>query len=153
MRHLDLTPLFRTTVGFDRLNQLLDTALRVEEAPSYPPYDIEKTGEDTYRVTMAVAGFGEDDVDVTLQENMLTVAAKSKDDGKDRAFLYRGIARRAFERKFQLADHIIVTGASLVNGLLNIDLAREVPEAMKPRKIAVATSGGKGRVIESKTAA
>ena len=153
MRTLDLTPLFRTTVGFDRLNQLLDSALRGDEAPSFPPYDIEKTGEDTYRITMAVAGFGEDDVDVSVQENMLTVAARSKDEGKDRAFLYRGIARRAFERKFQLADHIVVTGAGLVNGLLNIELAREVPEAMKPRKIVVATVSGKGRVIENKSAA
>jgi len=153
MRTLDLTPLFRTTVGFDRLNQLLDSALRGDEAPSFPPYDIEKTGEDTYCITMAVAGFGEDDVDVTVQENMLTVAARSKDEGKDRAYLYRGIARRAFERKFQLADHIVVTGAGLINGLLNIELAREVPEAMKPRKIVVATDSGKGKVIENKSAA
>jgi molecular chaperone IbpA len=138
MRNYDLSPLFRSTVGFDRLARLVDAATRVDEATfSYPPYNIEKLGEEAYRVTMAVAGFGLDDIDITVHENTLTVTGKAKDDEKGPQYLHRGIAGRAFERRFQLADHIKVSGASLVNGLLDIDLVREVPETLKPRKITI----------------
>jgi len=141
MRTLDLSPLFRSTIGIDRMSRLLDSALQFDTAaPSYPPYNIEKTGEDAYRITMAVAGFGEDDLEVVTSENTLTVRAKSavEEEDKNRVFLHRGIAGRAFERRFQLADYIKVSGASLVNGLLNIDLVREVPEAQKPRTVKIA---------------
>ncbi|MGK9230734.1 Hsp20 family protein [Inquilinus limosus] len=140
MRTLDLSPLFRSTIGIDRMSRLLDSALQFDTAaPSYPPYNIEKTGEDAYRITMAVAGFGEDDLEVVTSENSLIVRAKSTADEEDknRVFLHRGIAGRAFERRFQLADFIKVTGATLVNGLLNIDLVREVPEAQKPRTVKI----------------
>ena len=157
MRTLDFSPLLRATVGFDRMMNLLDTAARVDEgALSYPPYNIEKTGEDAYRITMAVAGFGEEDLDVTVKENSLTIkAAKaaSEDDKANGKFLYRGVAQRSFERRFDLADHIRVTGAGLENGLLSIDLKREVPEALKPRSIKIEAAGaGKPRAIESAAA-
>jgi molecular chaperone IbpA len=154
MRTYDLSPLMRATIGFDRLTSLLDTASRVDEASlGYPPYNIEKTGEDTYRITMAVAGFGEADLDVTVQENSLVIkASKAKSEAeKDVRYLHRGIATRAFERRFDLADHIQVTGARLENGILSIELEREVPEAMKPRTIAIETQG-KPQVIESAAA-
>mgnify|MGYP001110746204 CR=1 FL=1 len=141
MRTLDLSPLFRSTIGIDRLSRLLDSAPQFDAAaPSYPPYNIEKTGEDSYRITMAVAGFGEDDLEVVTSENTLTVRAKatSDEEEKSRVFLHRGIAGRAFERRFQLADYIKVSGATLVNGLLNIELVREVPEAQKPRTVKIA---------------
>lgn len=141
MRTLDLSPLFRSTIGVDRVSRLLDSALQFDTAaPSYPPYNIEKTGDDAYRITMAVAGFGEDDIDVVTSEGTLTVRARSsvEEQDKGRTFLHRGIAGRAFERRFQLADYIKVSGASLVNGLLNIDLVREVPEAQKPRTVKIA---------------
>ncbi len=153
MRTLDLSPLFRTTVGFDRLNQLFDAAMRVDEAPAYPPYNIEKIDDDRYQISMAVAGFGEDDLDVTVESNTLTVSGKSQDDDAERRFLHRGIARRAFQRRFQLADHIKVTGGRLVNGLLHVDLEREVPEAMKPRKIAIGSGDGPRKVIDNTAAA
>ena len=145
MRTLDLSPLFRSTIGIDRLSRLLDSAPQFDAAaPSYPPYNIEKTGEDAYRITMAVAGFGEDDLEVVTSENTLTVRAKatSDEEEKSRVFLHRGIAGRAFERRFQLADYIKVGSASLVNGLLNIDLVREVPEAQKPRTVKIAVGQG-----------
>lgn len=155
MRSIDLTPLMRATVGFDRMMNMLDSANRVDEgALSYPPYNIEKTGEDAYRIVMAVAGFGEDEMDVTVKENSLTVTGKKEkpETGED-AYLYRGIATRAFERRFDLADHIRVTGARLENGLLFIELVREVPEAMKPRTIKVETRPAKGhKVLEGKAA-
>ena len=154
MRTYDLSPLMRATVGFDRLTSLLDTASRVDEATlSYPPYNIEKTGEETYRITMAVAGFGEADLDVTVQENSLVIkAGKAKPEAdKGLRYLHRGIATRAFERRFDLADHIQVTGARLENGILSIELEREVPEAMKPRSIAVETKD-KPKVIENAAA-
>ncbi|WP_343714374.1 Hsp20 family protein [Inquilinus sp.] len=141
MRTLDLSPLFRSTIGIDRMSRLLDSALQFDTAaPAYPPYNIEKTGEDAYRITMAVAGFGEDDLEVVTSENTLTVRAKatSDEEEKSRVFLHRGIAGRAFERRFQLADYIKVSGATLVNGLLNIELVREVPEAQKPRTVKIA---------------
>jgi len=143
MRTFDLSPLFSTTVGFDRMARMLDQ-VSSETAPSYPPYNIEKTGDDAYRVTMAVAGFGEEDIAVEVKENVLTVSGNvGKDEEKAKAYLHRGIATRAFERRFNLADHIQVTGAALENGLLHIDLVREVPEALKPRRIAISTDGQK----------
>jgi molecular chaperone IbpA len=135
--NLDLTPLFRSSVGFDRVGQMLDTAFK-SEAPSYPPYNIEKLDDDAYRVTMAVAGFGMGDIDITQTNNSLIVKGEQdKTDGED-TYLHRGIATRAFERRFDLADHVDVTKADLVNGLLVIDLKREVPEELKPRKIEIA---------------
>lgn len=141
MRTFDLSPLFRSTVGFDRMSRLMETALNADEAAlSYPPYNIEKTGDDDYRITMAVAGFAPEDLDVTQKEQVLLVTGKQAKDGEQRQYLHRGIAGRAFERRFQLADHIKVTGASLVNGLLHVELKREVPEAAKPRSIRIANA-------------
>ncbi len=142
MRTYDLSPLFRSTVGFDRLSRLLESAMTGDEAAaSYPPYNIEKTGEDTYRITMAVAGFGPEDLEITAQQNSLVVTGKAKKEQETGQFLYRGIAGRAFERRFQLADFIKVGKADLVNGLLHIDLVREVPETMKPRTIKIEAVG------------
>ncbi len=161
MRNYDLTPLLRATVGFDRMFNMLDTATRLDEsAPSYPPYNIEKTGEDSYRIVMAVAGFGEADLEVTAKENSLVVTGKKEKapegQAQDRAaerYLHRGIATRAFERRFDLADHIRVTGAGIENGLLHIELLRELPEAMKPRNIAIETAAPKtAKVIEDQAA-
>jgi len=146
MRSYDLSPLYRSTVGFDRLFSMLDTLGNVENgAPTYPPYNIERLGENEYRITMAVAGFGEGDLDIEARENVLTVKGEKSEDAKKdgREFLYRGIAARTFERRFQLADHVHVKGATLENGLLHVDLVREIPEAMKPRKIAIGAEGGK----------
>jgi molecular chaperone IbpA len=140
MDGFDFSPLFRSTIGFDRLTRLLDAATRVDNAsPSYPPYNIEKTGEDKYRLTMAVAGFSPEELDITVQQNALVVTGKAKKDEGEPRYLHRGIARRAFERHFSLADFIKVVGASLENGMLHVDLAREVPEAAKPRKIEIGT--------------
>ncbi len=138
----DFAPYRRSTVGFDRLFDSLENLAQADgNAGNYPPYDIERTGEDAYRITIAVAGFGEHEVELTAQQNLLVVSAKKADsatiDGAERHFLHRGIATRAFERRFQLADHVEVRGARLENGLLAIDLVREVPEAMKPRRIPV----------------
>ncbi len=157
MRNYDLSPLLRATVGFDRMFNLLDTATRLDEgAPSYPPYNIEKTGEDTYRIGMAVAGFSDADIEVTAKENSLLVAGKKDPEHRDPAaerYLHRGIATRAFERRFDLADHIRVTGARLENGLLHIELLCELPEAMKPRSIAIESVAPKSTtVIEDKAA-
>lgn len=157
MRQTDLTPLMRATVGFDRLWNLLDSATRVDESAfSYPPYNIEKIGEDDYRIVMAVAGFGEGELDITVKENSLVVTGrKEKAEDGETQYLYRGIANRAFERRFDLADHIRVTGARLENGLLFIDLVREIPEAMKPRSIKIESGTGKSKtqkVIDSKAA-
>jgi molecular chaperone IbpA len=151
MRTFDLTPLYRSTVGFDRLFGLLDTATNGDAQP-YPPYNIERTGENAYRVTLAVAGFGEGDIDIQAKENVLTVKGEKNESKEEtgREVLYRGIASRAFERRFQLADHVEVSGASLDNGLLHIDLVREIPEAMKPRKIAI--GGSKAKQIDAKAA-
>lgn len=142
MDRFDFSPLFRSTIGFDRLPRLIDAAARGDSASlSYPPYNIERTGEDAYRLTMAVAGFAQDEIDVTVHQNSLIVTGKAKKEEDEGRYLYRGIARRAFERRFSLADHIKVAGASLENGMLHVDLARQVPEAMKPRKIEI--SGGR----------
>ncbi len=152
MRTIDFSPLFRSTVGFDRMQRLLDSALRVEDqAASYPPYNIEARGEDAYRITMAVAGFGEDELDLTVKENRLVVSGKAKEPEEGIALLHRGIAGRSFERWFDLADNIKVAGAELRNGLLRIDLVRQVPEEQKPRKIAI--GGASAPVIEDKKAA
>ena len=139
MRTFNMTPLFRNSVGFDCMARLLD-GVPADQTPTYPPYNFEKVDEDSYRITMAVAGFAEADLDVQVKDNQLTVSGnvESKDeDAKEKQYLHRGIAARAFERRFNLADHIKVSGANLVNGLLHIDLLREVPEAMKPRTIAI----------------
>lgn len=141
MRHYDLSPLYRSTVGFDQLFSLLDSMSNVDNSQTYPPYNIERTGENAYRITMAVAGFGEGDLDIEAKHNVLTVKGEKKDEPQQegRELLYRGIAGRAFERRFQLADYVEVKGASLENGLLHVDLVREIPEAMKPRKIEIGT--------------
>jgi molecular chaperone IbpA len=137
MTTFDFAPLFRTAIGFDRLARLMDTAASAAEAPSYPPYNIEKTGEDTYRLTMAVAGFRPDELDMVVKDNTLVVSGKVANDGQKGEVLYRGIAGRAFERRFVLADHIVVDGADLHNGLLHVGLKRVVPEALKPRRITI----------------
>ncbi|MGH6912806.1 MAG: Hsp20 family protein [Geminicoccales bacterium] len=153
MRTYDLAPLFHSTVGFDRMARVLDT-LSAETAPAYPPYNIEKTGEDQYRITMAVAGFGENDLEIRTQENKLVITGRiaKGDEADQRTFLHRGIAERAFERQFSLADHVKVVAAALENGLLHVELAREVPEAMKPRTIAINSANGSSRRIESNAA-
>jgi molecular chaperone IbpA len=139
MRAIDFSPLFRSTVGFDRVQRALDTATRLDNgATAYPPYNIEAHGDDAYRITMAVAGFSEDNLDVTAKENSLVISGKNEAEGGEAVkVLHRGIAGRGFERRFELADHIKVADASLVNGLLHIDLVREVPEEKKARKIAI----------------
>ena len=155
MRTYDLSPLFRTSVGFDRLARMLDTVGQ-EQAPSYPPYNIEKLDDDTYRITMAVAGFGEDDLDVTVQENTLTIAGRITDtvseegDTDERQFLHRGIAAMQELALIRLADHIKIDAASLENGLLHVTLKREVPEEAKPRQIAI-NGKTKAKAIEGKT--
>jgi molecular chaperone IbpA len=157
MDRFDFSPLFRSTIGFDRLARLVDSATRVDStALSYPPYNIEKTGEDAYRLTMAVAGFSQDEITLTVQENTLLVAGKAHQDEDNGRYLHRGIARRAFERRFSLADHIKVTGASLDNGLLHVDLVREIPEAAKPRQIKIGSAAEPAQqpqVTEQKQAA
>ena len=135
MTTIDFSPLFRTAIGFDRLANVLESAYRGEPA-AYPPYNIELVGQDRYRITMAVAGFTEDDLDVQVKEGMLTVSGGGKED-KERRFLYRGIANRSFERRFQLADYVRVESAELRHGLLHIELAREIPEALRARRIEV----------------
>jgi molecular chaperone IbpA len=150
MRSYDLSPLFRSTVGFDRMNRLFDTAFNTD-VPSYPPYNIEKLGEDAYRVTMAVAGFGTDDLEITQKDNALLIKGNAKANGDGTTYLHRGIAARAFERRFALAEHVNVVNASVENGILVVDLKREVPEALKPRKIAI-TGAGTAKPIEQKAA-
>jgi molecular chaperone IbpA len=137
MRHVDYSPLFRSTVGFDRLVQLLDAASGLESENGYPPYNIERLGENSYRVALAVAGFSEGDLKIDVKENALTIKGDKKQDPTERQFLHRGIGQRAFERRFHLADHVEVIGASLNDGLLEIDLVRNLPERMKPRAIAI----------------
>ena len=138
MTTIDLSPLYRSTVGFDRMASLLDSAMRSEKAVSgFPPYDIEATGEDRYAITLAVAGFEQSELDIQVEKGVLSVRGKKTDDGVEKSYLYRGIANRSFERKFNLADYIEVSGAELKNGLLVIRLVKEVPEAMKPRSIAI----------------
>lgn len=155
MRSFDLSPLFRYSVGFDRLDDLFETAFRGAQETSYPPYNIVKTGQDAYRITLAVAGFGPDELDLVVKENLLTVRGKGNDAADQQvAYLHRGIAQRAFEHRFQLADHVKVSGANLANGLLDIELMRELPESAKPQKIAIGEAkAAKPKVIESGTKA
>lgn len=144
MRPFDFAPLYRSTVGFDRLFQLLDGVGGGEgEASTYPPYNIERKADNEYRITMAVAGFTRDEIDIQVKEQSLTVKGEKKSDDKDRQFLHRGIATRAFERRFQLADHVEVTGADLQDGLLHIDLVRNVPERLKPRTVQIGNGAAK----------
>jgi molecular chaperone IbpA len=153
MGHFDLTPLYRSTIGFDRLGSLLDTLGAFEgETPSYPPYNIERVGENEYRISMAVAGFGEKDLTIEVKENTLSIRGEKQAEVEQSTYLHRGIAGRSFERRFQLADHVVVKGANLENGLLHVDLVRELPEAMKPRTIPIETKSDKPRVIDSKAA-
>jgi molecular chaperone IbpA len=143
MTTVDFSPLFRSMIGFDRLSSALENAYRSEPG-GYPPYNIEVSGENDYRITMAVAGFSEDELGLEVKENILTVAGSRKEDeGEERRFLYRGIANRSFERKFQLADYVRVVDARLENGLLHVHLRREIPEAMKPRRIEIRSEGPK----------
>lgn len=137
MRELDFAPLYRSAIGFDRLMDLLQNTAQGELSDNYPPYNIEKTGEDSYRITMAVAGFTPEEISITAQQNLLLVAGAKPGEERDRLYLHRGIAARGFERRFELADFVKVTGANLENGLLSIDLTREVPEEMKPRRIEI----------------
>ena len=150
MTTFDFTPLFRSTIGFDRLARLVDEALQETAQPNYPPCNIEVTGENAYRITLAVAGFGEDEISVEAVEDTLTVEGRKKAADKPATYLYHGIAARDFVRKFQLADHVKVTGAGLDNGILWIDLVREVPEAMKPRRIAIKSGAPEGHVAKTK---
>jgi molecular chaperone IbpA len=149
MRTFDLAPLYRSTVGFDRLFSMLDG---FDAAPGYPPYNIERTGENDYRISVAVAGFGEDELTIEAKENTLTIKGdKQVKEETASDVLYQGIAARAFERVFQLADYVVVKGASLENGLLHVNLAREIPEAKKPRQIAI-NGNAKPKVVEAKAA-
>ncbi len=142
MTTIDLSPLYRSSIGFDRMGSLLDNALRSQKATvGFPPYDIEATGDDRYAITLAVAGFEESELEIQVEKGELRVRSKKADDSEERSYLYRGIANRSFERKFSLADHIEVSGADLKNGLLTISLVKEVPEAMKPKSIAIGSAG------------
>jgi molecular chaperone IbpA len=155
MRTYDLTPFYRSTVGFDRLFSLLDQATS-EGSPGYPPYNIERTGENAYRISVAVSGFGKDELSIVAKESTLTIKGEkvTSENDKDKAeVLYRGIAARAFERVFQLADFVVVKNASLENGLLHVDLVREIPEAKKPRQIPIATNAGPAQVTSAEKAA
>jgi len=152
MRTFDFAPLYRSTVGFDRLFSMLDQFADTGTAPAYPPYNIERTGENAYRITVAVAGFTDADLSLETNENVLTIRGdKQKAAEANGDVLYQGIAARSFERRFQLADHVEVRGARLENGLLHVDLARELPEAMKPRQIPI--NGSQPKVVEAKRAA
>ncbi|MEO0545116.1 MAG: Hsp20 family protein [Pseudomonadota bacterium] len=152
MRHVDYTPYYRSTVGFDRLFNMLDTLAQPENGQTYPPYNIERIDENAYRITMAVAGFADEDISIEARANQLTVAGGKADDANTetkREYLHRGIASRAFERRFHLADYVEVRHAQLENGLLHIELVRELPEAMKPRKIAITAKSDTSKQIEA----
>jgi molecular chaperone IbpA len=150
MRTFDLAPLYRSTIGFDRLFSMLDG---LDAAPGYPPYNIERTGENDYRITVAVAGFGENELSIESKENTLTIKGEKQTKEENAGeVLYQGIAARAFERAFQLADDVRVKGASIENGLLHVDLVREIPEAKKPRQIAIGNGKAKPTVVEAKAA-
>ena len=140
----DFSPLYRSTVGFDQFADLIDRALSKDTATNgYPPFNMEKTSDDSYRISIAAAGFSEDDLNVEVRENQLLISASKRDDEGQRTFLHRGIAQRSFEKKFQLAAHVIVTGATYENGMLHVDLRQEIPEALKPRKIRISTADGR----------
>jgi molecular chaperone IbpA len=155
MRAIDFAPLYRSTVGFDRLFSMLDNMGQPETAPTYPPYNIERTGENAYRISMAVAGFADSELSIESRENTLTVKGEKTETKEDaeKEYLFRGIAARSFERRFQLADHVEVKSANLENGLLHIELVREIPEAMKPRKIEIAKAPKRVKQIEGQQAA
>ncbi|WP_347330322.1 Hsp20 family protein [Marinimicrobium locisalis] len=149
MRSLDFAPLYRSAIGFDRMASLLDSLSRTEQnQPSYPPYNIELTGEDEYRITMAVAGFDRSELNIEVNQNHLTVSANKEPEKEERTYLHQGIAARNFERRFQLADHVEVKSANFENGLLHIELKREIPDAMKPRTIQI--NDGQGQVENRK---
>lgn len=153
MNTVDLSPLYRTLVGFDRISSLIDEGLRLDAASGYPPFNIEQTGEDAFRVELAVAGFTQDDLTIDYKENTLVVSGRKAQNGEDkRRYLHRGIAERGFERRFGLADHVRVVGAKLENGLLSIELIRELPETLKPRRIEIGTgdSGAKKAPAKAK---
>ena len=152
MRTYDLSPLYRSFVGLDRMASLIDAAQAQTQTAGYPPYNVARLDEDAYRIELAVAGFGEDDLEIESERNRLTVTGRMapKTEGDDVEFLHRGIAERGFERRFQLADHVIVDSAALHNGLLTITLRRELPEALKPRKIAIGSANDDQKVIEGK---
>jgi molecular chaperone IbpA len=153
MTMIDFTPLFRTAIGFDRLASTLENAYRADVG-GYPPYNIEVQGEDRYRITMAVAGFTNDELDVEVKENVLRVTGAKRNDDQERHYLHRGIANRSFERNFQLADYVRVQGAELKDGLLHLELVREIPEAMKPRRIEIRSERSeRDRLIEGQTEA
>jgi molecular chaperone IbpA len=152
MRTFDFTPLYRSAIGFDRLAQLFDDAARGDSQPSYPPYNIELVGDDKYQITMAVAGFDRSEIDIETERDTLKITGRKQRDEAARNFLHRGIATRNFEHTFNLADHVRVVGAKLDNGLLNIELVREVPEALKPRKIAIDGVAGNMQMLEQKAA-
>lgn len=151
MRQFDLSPLYRSTVGFDGVFNMLDKLTAVDSAPTYPPYNIERTGENAYRITVAVAGFDENELSIEAKENTLSIRGERKGEAaeKQAEVLYQGIASRAFERRFQVADHVQVTGASLRNGLLHVELVREIPEAKKPRLIPIGNGKVEPRTIEA----
>lgn len=150
MRSFDFAPLYRATVGFDRVADMMDRVLSADVAtPAYPPYNIEKTAEDAYRISIAVAGFAPDELSVEVREGSLHVAARKAGEETERSYLHRGIATRAFERRFALADHVRVSGAAHENGMLHVDLVREMPEALKPRRIEISRSAAT-QVIEAK---
>jgi molecular chaperone IbpA len=152
MRHLDFSPLYRSTVGFDRLFDMLDSASRAEAPNNWPPYNIERTGDDRYRITMAVAGFSPEEINIVAQGNSLLVAGQKKPEEDGVQYLHRGIAARAFKQSFDLADHVKVVGAGLEHGLLTIELAREIPDAMKPRRIEIQSADGAKTVEHAKAA-
>lgn len=149
MRTFDFSPLYRSTVGFDRMASLLDAAAS-DTGNTYPPYNIERTGDSSYRISMAVAGFSEEDISIEAQQNKLTIIGKKQDDDEQVNYLHRGIATRSFQRQFELADYVEVKGAALENGLLHVDLAREIPDAMKPRSIAINQATSSQPSIEGK---
>lgn len=154
MRNYDFAPLYRSTVGFDQIANMMDRVLNSETAqPSYPPYNIEKLEDDAYRVSIAVAGFSENDLNVEVREKALIVSARKADEDAQKTYLHRGIATRAFERRFHLADHVVVTGATHADGMLHIEIERQVPEALKPRQIAIASDqkGVTKDVMDAKT--
>lgn len=148
MRQTDFTPFYRSAIGFDRLFQMLDQASGFDSEGSYPPYNIERTGDNAYRITLAVAGFNDDELKVEVKEQTLTISGTKSAETKDKTYLHRGIAARSFERRFQLADHVDVTGADIQNGLLHVDLVRNVPERMKPRSIAISSQASTPKQIE-----
>jgi molecular chaperone IbpA len=151
MRHIEFAPFYRSAIGFDRLFNMLDQATGFDNESTYPPYNIERTGENAYRITLAVAGFTSEELKLEVKEQTLTVSGEKAAEASDKTYLHRGIAARAFERRYQLADHVDVTGAKFENGLLHIDLVRNVPESKKPRSIAIGT-GDSAKQLEAKAA-